>query len=53
MVGDADIVDNMNRMADVWMGNGKGIESVKLGLDCNLDVSEIWLVTVFSDQVRR
>ena len=51
MVGDAYIVDNMDRVADVWVSDCKGIESVKLRLDSNLHVFELWLVSIFSDQV--
>ena len=50
-MGDAYIVNNMDRMANVWVGDSKGIESVKLRLDSNLNIFEVGLVSIFLDQV--
>ena len=47
------IVDNMNSLAYVWVRDGERVKWIKMGLDCDLDISEIWLMAVFSDQVCR
>ena len=45
------VVNHMDGMAYVRMGNGKGVQGIEVWLNCDLDVPEVWLVTVLSDQV--
>ena len=51
MVGDAYVVDNMDSVSNVWVGDSKRVESIKLKLNSNLNIFEVGLVSIFLDQV--
>ena len=53
MFGDEDVIHHVDCVANVRIGNGKGVLLVCVGLHCDLDEFKVWLVSVMREQVRR